>query len=206
MTQDIVARLREYAKRDHLSLDIRELCHAAADLIERLQAPAGDEVVERAARAIALERNFRRYGLRNDDAWEDWTLEANAALASIPTAQAEREAVRVAFIEAYRLGFLEGYECEPRYTPEDNSSEAYIRLDLHEAAISASTHSPDLAKVVEEEASFLLERIEELDWSLEWEGFQREWYGHVEPSLGRLRQALVAPSGERDAMGEGRKV
>lgn len=42
---------------------------------------------------------------------------------------------------------------------------------------------------VNREGEFLVERIDDLDWS-EFEGLTREWIGHVEPSLSRFRIAL----------------
>ena len=44
---------------------------------------------------------------------------------------------------------------------------------------------------VNREGEFLVERIDDLDWS-DFEGLTREWMGHVEPSLSRFRAALQA--------------
>lgn len=43
-----------------------------------------------------------------------------------------------------------------------------------------------------EEAKFLLDRIDEVDWSLieHSGGFFRDWDGHVEPSISRLKMAI----------------
>lgn len=45
------------------------------------------------------------------------------------------------------------------------------------------------------EAQFLLDRIDSLDWSVDLEEFFRDWNGHVEPPLCRLR-ALLPQTGE----------
>lgn len=45
---------------------------------------------------------------------------------------------------------------------------------------------------------FLLARIDELDLSMDPDVFAREWNGHIEPPLARLRAALTA---YRDSVG-----
>lgn len=44
---------------------------------------------------------------------------------------------------------------------------------------------------VNREGEFLIERIDDLDWS-DFEQLTREWTGHVEPSLARFRSAVQA--------------
>jgi hypothetical protein len=47
-----------------------------------------------------------------------------------------------------------------------------------------------------EESTFLLARIDELDWSMGKEEFARQWNGHVEPSLYRLGVAIRKVTGQ----------
>jgi hypothetical protein len=52
-----------------------------------------------------------------------------------------------------------------------------------------------------EEVRFLLNRIGELDWSLDRDEFANDWHGHVAPSLSRLESAIRALGSP--AVGEG---
>lgn len=61
---------------------------------------------------------------------------------------------------------------------------------------STSTDDDGLAVAVEAEAQFLVDRIDEMDWSLDAEDFVREWNGHVDPPLCRLRSTLKARKGD----------
>ena len=49
-----------------------------------------------------------------------------------------------------------------------------------------------LVEALRDEGQFLLDRIDQLDWSLEPDDFAREWNGHVEPPLARFRAALAS--------------
>lgn len=40
------------------------------------------------------------------------------------------------------------------------------------------------------DGQFLLDRIDQLDWSVDAEEFFRDWCGHVEPAIARLRAAI----------------
>jgi hypothetical protein len=51
------------------------------------------------------------------------------------------------------------------------------------------------APCVIETGAFLLDRIDDLDWSLRPEEFEREWHGHVEPALSRFRAAIARATG-----------
>ncbi len=55
---------------------------------------------------------------------------------------------------------------------------------------------------VAHEATFLIARINELDWCGDLDSFAREWSGHVDPPLSRLTKALASLS-QRPTEGEG---
>ena len=45
---------------------------------------------------------------------------------------------------------------------------------------------------VDAAARFLMDRIDEMDFSLSMEDFTRDWYGHVEPAFERFKHAIDA--------------
>lgn len=69
----------------------------------------------------------------------------------------------------------------------------------NQAATEITTLRQQLADVREwqNEARFLLARIEEMDWSQDPDEFARQWHGHVEPPLSRLSKHLksITPGG-----------
>lgn len=54
--------------------------------------------------------------------------------------------------------------------------------------IATAALAPALA--IMGDCAFLIDRIDELDWSLDPDDFAREWSGHVDPALCRARAAL----------------
>lgn len=78
------------------------------------------------------------------------------------------------------------------------------RAALSTLADRDATKQPNIAEM----ARFIIARVDELDWSGGFEDFQRDWHGHVDPPLCRLRLALegepISPSPEngpdRDAI------
>lgn len=74
-----------------------------------------------------------------------------------------------------------------RIVPAEPANGADLIKDaLRRATINAGEWMKH-ARALEAEAAFLLCRISELDWSLSPEDFAREFSGHVEPSIERLR-------------------
>ena len=75
-------------------------------------------------------------------------------------------------------------------------SELYSEGERLREKMSALTTHPEAGKgdEVEREAAFLLDRLSELEWSDIPDDFWRDWNGHVEPSLARLRAALKGSS------------
>lgn len=55
----------------------------------------------------------------------------------------------------------------------------------------AAPHSDTLAELLAE-AEFLVDRLQELEWSGDYECTSREYHGHVAPSVSRLTTALAA--------------
>lgn len=76
--------------------------------------------------------------------------------------------------------------------------EAAARLSAPPSAAAAVLAERELV----EAAAFLLDRISELDWSLDRDDFAREWHGHVEPPLVRLDR-LIEPFRARSISEEG---
>ncbi len=73
-------------------------------------------------------------------------------------------------------------------TPNWKHPDVKVERLFTEADVRAAlaTPQPPADPGVLEEARFLLDRISELDWSLDRDDFARDWHGHVEPSLVRL--------------------
>lgn len=51
---------------------------------------------------------------------------------------------------------------------------------------------------LEGEAKFLCDRIDQLDWSMDFEDFARDFTGHVEPSWERLRSIIRNRSNDHE--------
>jgi len=71
----------------------------------------------------------------------------------------------------------------------------YVRLNAQAGWVVADSalanEAADEIERLREAVSFLIDRIDELEWASGWEVFQREWYGHVEPALAHTRTALA---------------
>jgi hypothetical protein len=87
-------------------------------------------------------------------------------------------------------------------TWDDAEHRCIIRAMLAFAAATpdAASVTPDAGEIIAE-AQFLVDRIQQLDWC-DFEQFQREWNGHVDPPLYRLRKLLTAASHAENAKGE----
>ena len=58
--------------------------------------------------------------------------------------------------------------------------------------VAPATERDDRFKQVVEEARFLLARLDEIDLDDDTDDLIREWNGHVEPSIARLRSLVGA--------------
>jgi hypothetical protein len=61
--------------------------------------------------------------------------------------------------------------------------------NVSDRGIKPETQGETLLRI-RDESSFLLDRLSELEWSDIPEDFWRDWNGHVEPSIARLRKDI----------------
>jgi hypothetical protein len=76
-----------------------------------------------------------------------------------------------------------------RYSPDDGHS--IVGSDLPDRLATLILQSPDSRGDValREAATFLLNRLEQLEF-VDMDALSRDFYGHVDPAMGRLRAAL----------------
>jgi hypothetical protein len=106
-----------------------------------------------------------------------------ALLASVEQLRAERDEARAAWKDA-----TEGWDLAVQ-----QSKSARDEWRSAEASLSAATAR---IRALEHEAGFLCDRLSSLEWMDDgYAEVQRDFFGHVEPSLARLR-SLLAEMGE----------
>ena len=92
------------------------------------------------------------------------------------------------------LHYIRCNECGTKTPLFYSSTQAIAAWNTRATSLAAQD---GLAEALEHEGQFLLDRIDQLDWSLEPDDFAREWNGHVEPPLARFRDALSAIKGDK---------
>lgn len=65
-----------------------------------------------------------------------------------------------------------------------------VDCETHDVAVIEATQLKRRVTDLEAEATFLLARLSEVDFSMDPEDMGREWDGHVEPSIARMRTLL----------------
>ena len=106
---------------------------------------------------------------------------------------ADRRAAAPIAREIARLALEDFGASEARLNAALDKAEEIVlsgKSDHKPLLIAFAKHRHDSTAALVDMAQFLIDRIDEIDWSLAPEDFARQWDGHVDPPLCRLRNAL----------------